>query len=187
MVIEYLTAILVFITAIYAWLTHEMVKTSKASVDAIREQSDAISRPYIVIEPYIRPNTPFLYLRIVNVGKTAAKNLSLNIDKDFFPFGERENLKNLPAFNSQIDSFAPNSELLFGLGQGWVVFGKNSDQTKTPNQFKITAKFEYSGKTVTEEYYVDLRPYEGTEGAKDPLVEELEKIRKEIVKSNSKF
>jgi len=36
MVIEYLTAILAFITAIYAYLTHRMTKASEASVVAMR-------------------------------------------------------------------------------------------------------------------------------------------------------
>lgn len=186
MIIEYLTAILVFVTAIYAWLTHEMVKASKASVDAVREQSEALTRPYIVIEPYIRPNTPFLYLRIANSGKTGAVNLSLSLDKDFYQFGKGENLKDLAAFKTKMDSFSPDSELLFGLGQGWVIFDENSDPEKTPNQFRVTAEYEYSGKQVKEEHFVDLRPFVGTEGAKDPVVEELEKIRKEFEKHNKK-
>ena len=37
MVIDYLTAILVFVTAIYAYLTHKMAKASEASVEAIRD------------------------------------------------------------------------------------------------------------------------------------------------------
>lgn len=38
MVIENLTAILAFITAIYAYLTYRMAKASEASVEAIRDQ-----------------------------------------------------------------------------------------------------------------------------------------------------
>lgn len=42
-----LTAVLVVITGIYAYLTHRMVKSSEASVRLMKEQADAISRPYV--------------------------------------------------------------------------------------------------------------------------------------------
>ena len=64
MIIEYLTAILALITAIYAYLTHRMAKASEASVDAMRDQSEAMLRPYITASPFIRPHTPILYLRV---------------------------------------------------------------------------------------------------------------------------
>jgi hypothetical protein len=183
MVIEYLTAILVFVTTIYVYLTHQLAKASEASVKAVTAQSEAMLRPYIIFEPFVRPNTPFMYLRIKNIGKTAAQNVSLTIDRDFFQFAEMDkNLKDAIAFNTVIDSFAPDSEILFGLGQGWVLFGDKADHNKTPNQFSISAKYSYSGKEVVERNYIDLRPFVGSEGAKDPVVEELEKIRKVIEK-----
>lgn len=77
MVIEYLTGILIFVTAIYVYLTHKMVEATESSVQAINEQSEALQRPYVVVEPFVRPNTPFLYLRIKNTGKTSAQDLTL--------------------------------------------------------------------------------------------------------------
>ena len=69
MVIDYLTAILAFITAIYAYLTHRMAKASEASVEAMRNQTEAMLRPYVTVAPFIRPHTPFLYLRVKNSGR----------------------------------------------------------------------------------------------------------------------
>src|SRR5687767_256223 len=107
--IEYLTAILVFVTAIYAYLTLRMAKASEASVEAIRAQSEATLRPYITIAPFIRPHTPFLYLRIANTGRTGASDLRLSIDRDFFKFGEQDrpdqNLRTMSAFATPIDTF----------------------------------------------------------------------------------
>jgi hypothetical protein len=182
MVIEYLTAILVFITAIYAYLTYRMAKASEASVEAVRDQSEAMLRPYITTAPFIRPHTPFLYLRVKNTGRIGAKNLRLTLDRDFFQFGEKDradmNLRTMSAFSTPIDSFPPGAELIFALGQGWVLFGESTQPDASPTQFNVTATYEFLGKRVEEANQIDLRPYIGTEGERDPVVEELERIRK---------
>lgn len=183
MIIDYLTGILVVITGIYAYLTYKMMQTSKESVKIALAQSEAMFRPYIVFEPFVRPNTPFIYLRIKNTGKTAAKNVTLKLDRDFYQFAEKDkNLRETTAFSSTFDSFAPDSEILFGLGQGWILFSETADKTITPTQFSISANYSYLEKEITEIHQIDLRPFVGSEGAKDPVVEELEKIRKTLEK-----
>lgn len=186
MVTEYLTAIFVFITALYAYLTYRMAKSSEASVEAMRDQSEAMLRPYITAAPFIRSNTPFLYLRVSNTGKMGAQNLRLAIDRDFFQFGEKDraekNIRTMSAFSTTIDSFPPGAELIFALCQGWVIFGENAQPDICPTQFNITATYEFLEKSVTEVNRIDLRPYTGTEGEHDPVVEELERIRKVIEK-----
>lgn len=181
MVIEYLTAILAFITAIYAYLTLRMAKASEASVTAMRDQSEAMSRPYVTVAPFIRPHTTLLYLRVSNIGKMAAQNLRLSLDRDFFPFGEvnrpERNLRTISAFSTPIDSFAPGMELIFALAQGFVIFGESAQPGACPTQFSVTATYEFLGKSVTEVNRIDLRPYIGSEGERDPVVEELERIR----------
>lgn len=181
MIIEYLTGILVFITAIYAYLTHRMAKASDASVEAIREQSEAMMRPYVTVAPFIRPNTQILYFRVKNTGRMGAQNLRLTIDRDFFQFGEKDranqNLRTMSAFSTPIDSFPPGADLIFALGQGWVIFGENASPDVCPMQFNVTATYEFFGKMAVEVNRIDLRPYIGTEGEHDPVVEELERIR----------
>ena len=186
MVIEYLTAILAFITAVYAYLTHRMAKASEASVEAMCAQTEAMSRPYVTVAPFIRAHTPFLYLRVRNAGKMGAQNLRLSLDRDFFQFGEKErpekNLRTMSAFSTPIDSLPPDTDLIFALGQGWVIFGENTGPDVCPTQFSITATYEFLGKKVTEANLIDLRPYIGTEGERDPIVEELERIREVMEK-----
>ena len=184
MIIEYLTAILAFITAIYAYLTYRMAKASEASVEAVRDQSEAMLRPYVTVAPFIRPHTPFLYLRVKNTGRMGAQNLRFTLDRDFFQFGEGnradKNLRIMSAFTTPIDSFPPGAELIFALGQGWVLFGDNAQPDVSPTQFNVVATYEFLGKKIEELNHVDLRPDIGTEGERDPLVEELERIRKVI-------
>ena len=188
LVLEYLTAILVFVTTIYAYLTHRMAKSSEASVQAVRDQSEALLRPYIEVTPYVRPNTTVLYLRIENTGKTGAQNVRLSIDRDFYQFGKKEdadyNLRTKAAFNQSIDSLGPRHKLTFALAQGFVIFGDGGGPEVTPQQFIVTASYEFAGKKVEEVHRIDLRPYIGTEGERDPLVEELEKLRQAVERQN---
>ncbi|MFE8073515.1 hypothetical protein QQM79_20900 [Marinobacteraceae bacterium S3BR75-40.1] len=181
-VIDYLTAILVFITAIYAYLTHRMAKASEASVNAMREQSEALIRPYVTVTPYVRPHTTILYLKIENTGKTAAEDLTLSLNKDFFQFGETDNseknLRTANAFTEVIESMPPGTKLHFALAQGFKIFGDEADENAAPQQFEITAKYKFGKKEYNERHRIDLRPYIGTEGERDPLVEEMERLRK---------
>ena len=185
-VIDVLTAILAFITGIYAWSTNRMAKAADASLQAVLTQSEAMSRPYVTVSPWIRPKALFFYLRISNTGRTAATNLRLTIDRDFYQWGSVSrsdgNLRTKTAFTQPIDSFAPGAELLFGLGQGPVLFGPDAKPDVTPVQFTVTATYEYFGKSVVEVSKIDLRPYLGTEGEPDPLIDELERIRDVIGK-----
>ena len=182
MTMEILTGILVAITGIYAFLTYKMTVTSEKSVQIMLEQTEAMSRPYIIIKPYVRPNTPFLYIKITNPGKTAAKNLKLKLDKKFLQFNESDkNLQLANAFQEPIQSFSPEQEVLFALGQGWLIFGDGNDDM--PQQFTIDSEYDLlDGKTVKESHIIDLKPFSQSEAAKDTIVEELEKIRKALEK-----
>jgi len=186
LVIEYLTAILVFVTAIYAYLTHKMARASEASVQAVRDQTEAMLRPYVEVTPYVRPHTTLLYLRVENTGRTGAQNVRLMMDRDFYQFGEsrsaEHNLRTKAAFTQPIDSLGPGHKLVFALAQGFVIFGDGGSAGATPQQFNITAAYEFGGKKVEETHRIDLRPYIGSEGERNPIVEELEKIRQVLEK-----
>lgn len=61
MTMEILTAILVIITGIYAFLTYKMSRISERTAQIMNEQTEAMSRPYIIIQPMVRPHSQFLY------------------------------------------------------------------------------------------------------------------------------
>ena len=54
----------------------------------------------------------------------------------------------------------------------------DADPNVVPQQFTITATYSFGSKEFTEPNRIDLRPYIGSEGELDPVVEELEKLRK---------
>ena len=88
----------------------------------------------------------------------------------------------MSAFVAPIDSLAPGNQLIFALGQGWVILGENARPDITPSQFNVTATYQFLGKRIEEINRIDLRPYIGSEGERDPVVEELERIRQAIEK-----
>ena len=183
--IEILTAILVIITAFYAWVTFRILKANEGVLKEMHEQQEALNRPYISISPVIYPDNPCFFLRIKNTGKTAAQNLKLRMDKDFYKFGQagsQNNLRNLRAFKETIESYAPETEMLFYLAQSFVVFKEKADNEKTPDNFTIIAEYEYFRKKVVEKFIVDLRPFLDSAMPQDPLVQKFGELNKIIEK-----
>jgi hypothetical protein len=181
--LDFLTAALVLITAVYCFITYKILRANEAAVAAMREQSEALVRPYIAVAPYVPPKGWIFFLRIQNVGKTAARNLRLEIDRDFFRFGqvnENDNLRNFNAFKFPAASFPPGSDLLFHLATGPDLFGENADDAVTPATFNVTASYEALGRIVTETTYVDLRPYAESSPPPDSLIDKLDEIKKAI-------
>jgi hypothetical protein len=131
--IGWLTAILAFITAIYAWLTYKILQV-------MRKQSEDLTRPYITIQPYIIPNKHNIYLKIHNTGKTAAENLKL------------VSSKNIGFLEKNIAGFPPGMELVFHVC--------SLGDTKDFDHVSITATYESNNKKLTEETIVDLTPYD---------------------------
>lgn len=166
-----LTTVLVIITGYYAWVTRKIleanersVSASQEAVKAMREQTEAVYRPYITIKHRLTSNA-LLDLVIENTGETNAVNLKLEIDKDYYQAAtnnEEYNLANLYAFNNVIETFPPGAKLAFSLGAGLIIRSQNTDQSQTPLDFKISATYSFGGKTVTETTTVDLHPYART-------------------------
>ncbi len=182
---EVLTAILVIITAFYAWVTFRILKANESVIQEMKNQQEALFRPYISISPVVYTENPIFFLKIQNTGKTTADNLRLIIDKDFYQFGEKRserNIRNFSAFSTKIDSFVPSAQMLFYLAQGFVIFGNDAKEENTPSVFTITAKYEFLGKEVHEQTVIDLRPYLNSAIPHDPIVSKLKDIKESIDK-----
>lgn len=188
--IEILTALLVVITGFYAWVTYRILKANERVVEAMREQSEAAFRPYVTVTPFVEPDNPNFYLRIANLGKTAATDLRLTIDRSFFKFGRRsegDDLASFAAFNQPIDSFPPDSEIVFGLAQSFVVFADGADPTTCPTTFTVTANYKFGQKQVEERHIIDLRPYKQADVPQDPVIRKLKAINESIGKLTEAF
>jgi hypothetical protein len=181
--IEFLTAALVLITAIYAGITFLILRANEKVVAVMREQALATSRPYVVVIPFLELDNPIFYLRIANTERTATTNLRLIIDKSFQQFGEQgeeHDLSTFIAFNQTIDSFSPGAEIIFPLAQGAKVFSQAKGQCELPRTFSITAEYDFAGQHVAEINQIDLRPYLKAGIPQDAYVRKLESIRKSL-------
>lgn len=187
--IELLTAILVAVTGFYAWATFRILKANENVVEVMKQQNDVLFRPYITVNTLVHPKHPLIYLKITNTGKTPAKNVRLEIDKSFYQFGmgrEENNIAKFHAFQNPIECLPPGTSLFFDLAQGFVIFGKEGSPDKTPTTFSIKATYSYADKTVEELTQIDLNPYQNSRNEPNPILEELEQIRKAIEGLNKK-
>jgi hypothetical protein len=171
-IISFLTLI---ITGVYAYLTYRIVQASK-------EQTESVFRPYIVITHRLSSET-LIRLYIKNTGKTNACNLRLQIDRDFRQLdrkGEEQNIAKNFAFNNVIETFPPGSELKFALMPTVALYSDTSEKYPQPFIFTITATYSYADKTVTEKTTIDLRPYKNTSLPDYSVEDKLEALTKEI-------
>ncbi len=178
------TFLLVVVTGIYTHINHK-------AVGVMRDQLDASLRPYIVASTFVVPGNRMLCLKISNTGKTHAKGLHLKLDRPFHRYGEngapKDNIEDAYAFQNEIETFPPGSELLFYLGYAAHLFDNRIDRNLTPFQFAITATYNYSGKKVSEKNTIDIETYKGTQlWPKEALIKAIEGIAAAIGKDNTK-
>jgi hypothetical protein len=194
--IELLTGALVIITAIYAWITYRIMRANERTVQVVRDQNEAALRPYVDIGVVTPPNSHMFMLRIANTGRTGARNVRLELDRDFFQYGKKDgtNLRKTTAFTQPIEQLPPGSEIRFGLAFGPQLVGDKIDETATPPVFSISATYSYGTNTVTEKTTLDVRPYRDAMRLSDPIAtelsgmreKELARIASELAKLNSR-
>jgi len=185
---DWLTLALVLITAFYAWATFRILKANESVVDAMRQQTAAQTRPYVVVASSVRTGTTLVCLEIQNTGKSPALNLHLKLDRDFYPHAEpreHENIARLPAFSQKIESLAPGARLIFILGVGGTIFASGVDEKLCPKVFGVKATYSFAGTEYEEDTTVDVRPMLHSSVAQDPVATELERLRQSIEKLGS--
>jgi hypothetical protein len=185
--IDILTALLVVITGFYAWVTFRILRANEAVVQAMRDQLEAQSRPYVHPSLFIVPGTNIFGLRVKNTGKTAASNLRLSIDKDFFLLAKKEdaqNLRKMNAFSKPIASFPPDAEIEFWVAQSPHIFDADADQAIVPHVFTVQSDYDFFEKSVSEKTTLDFHPFLNTNIPHSEVVNELAKIRKLLEKWN---
>jgi hypothetical protein len=184
---EYLTFFLVIITGIYAFFTYQILKANQNSVLAMQAQSEASYRPYVTARISMQVGEPFFYLNIENIGKTAAKNLKLSLNKDFYQRGEKtdkNNIKNFPLFNDLISEFTASTHFFYPLVSSVDLLSNTFDENLVPKKFSIIAEYSYSNnKCVKEVFTFDLSVYQDCIALKDSLVTAINGVSTAIAKT----
>lgn len=183
-----LTFILILVTIVYVVVTSRILKANHQAVKIMGEQLEASFRPYIVPSTFVIPGNMMICLKISNTGKMAAENVKLELDRDFYQYGETDdkyNIKTAYAFKNTIETFVPGMELLFYLGMGFQIFKNETDPKFTPSEFQITAMYSYPGRKVSEKTVINLEAYRKTSlPPQEATVTQLKEIVKAIDKLN---
>lgn len=181
--ITILSAVLVAITGVYVYLTYRMAKASETASKLMKEQADAITRPYVSISLVKRHNNPHIFLRIENTGQTTARDMTLNFGPEIGGVKEIEEIKKILGsylFTKTLASFPPHSPVFFLLGFGASLSCDNKNASKTP--LSIIAKYSSGHQTFTETSWLDVNQYDGSALDTNPIVSALGHIKEEIAK-----
>lgn len=65
MTIEILTGLLVFLTGYYAITTHRILRANEKAVKAVKEQNEALTRPYVHATLSFLSDLPLYVLKIM--------------------------------------------------------------------------------------------------------------------------
>ncbi|WP_332747902.1 hypothetical protein [Hydrogenophaga sp.] len=182
---DWLTFALVAITGFYAWATFRILRANELVVEAMREQTEALLRPYVIATTTVRTGTTLVCLEIQNTGKSPALNVRLKMDRDFYPHAENrehENIAKLPAFSQPIESFAPGARLVFLLGVGGTIFAPGVDEALCPRVFHVQAEYDYGGRTYSEDNIIDTRPMLHSSVVQHPVATEIDRLRQSLEK-----
>ncbi len=182
---EWLTLALVVITGVYAWATFRILRANEGVVAAMREQAEAQLRPYVTASISARTGTTLLCLEIQNSGRSPAVDLSLRMDRDFYPHAERrehENIAKLSAFTQPIESLSPGARLVFILGVGGTIFGTKANEALCPKVFGVHATYSFAGRSYSEHTTLDIRPMLHSSVVHDPVAEEVKHLREMLEK-----
>ena len=178
-----LTAILVVITGIYAYLTYRMAQSSAKSVAIMDRQVDAISRPYVSVGPMKKAQWPWIYLKIENTGQTEAKNLRLQIDatpETLETLNSGMDVTSAHAFNHPLSSFAPGAKLFYLLGSGDSLESDGSGDAKLSPTFTVTATYTFGTTEVSETTTVDVNQFRNTVLETDQIVRAIDDLKNKV-------
>lgn len=165
-----------------------VVRSSNRQMALISDQFSEVTRPFVIARLTTRAGTVFV-LEIENTGQTPATDLTLEINKDFFQFGESRNIRDFPAFNRTVPHFAPREKLIFDLSQGFNMSNFHDGVDRTPRQFTVKVKYCGQGKAYNESYEIDVEHYFSTLAAKNPQdhLEDISRHLKKISETKSQL
>jgi hypothetical protein len=155
----------------------------------MKKEREELRRPYIQIREYVYMNALERIL-IKNVGKTAAKSVRFELDRDIFQFGDlQRNIKALSIFENGVEYFPPEMEYHINIAEYQRFFEETRNEYSPPLEFKIICTYFYDSfsllkkrKMVREETIIDITSTFKTNFAPNPIAEEIQELRKTIEK-----
>ena len=179
------TVVLALITAVYAFATFLILRANVAAVKAMREQTEALLRPYVSVEVSARPGTTLMQLIVRNSGRSAADGLLMSIDRPLHQQLEsrKKNLQDLPLFAGKVPmALAAGAELQHLIGIGHKLFNETGVHGM-PESFVVSAHYSFGGRTYDEKHSIDVRPLIHTSVMHDPIATAITDSTEKLVKT----
>jgi hypothetical protein len=144
-----LTVGLLVATCIYAWLTRKLVIASE-------KQLSELTRPRLLVTVTAKDGGRWLALKIENTGLSTATNLLLSIDRPVFQDHTGKNIQELPFFSGKNLTLSPGIATSYVLGTSRMWLDNNTDRTRHPSQFSISASYNFSDREFEDSFYLDI-------------------------------
>jgi|SRR5438132_1642101 len=170
-----LTAVLVVITGVYAYLTFQILQTNRAAVAAMREQIAASLRPYVSFD-LVPFGSVLIEAHLHNTGRTAAHNVRVTTKPQLRRVlrGESSPAK----LTENVTALLPPSAEVVEFIAGWPDFKKwHAEQ-----QFSGAVSYSDStGHLYDEPFRIDLSVREGmSHVGRADMAEELKNISEHL-------
>jgi hypothetical protein len=170
---------------VYVWKTWQMasytknsVSTSEKMIEEMKKTRDLETAPYVI--PFININHHMMYFGIKNIGKTVAKNITLQIEPELKSHILGDKAGNLPLIKNGISSLPPGHEI----GTLFDVSHRYLNETDSPKKYFVRIMFIGGLSEEQREYeqildlsvYYDLIPNE--DKRLSDIVNELQNLSK---------
>ncbi|MFQ3594962.1 MAG: hypothetical protein SNJ63_02475 [Sphingomonadaceae bacterium] len=144
--------VLVAITGFYAFWNYKKTRL-------VESQVENDTRPFVLCSLVFRQAGGMLNLSIENVGKRAAKNLSLRLSHPVYICHSGDDLRSFPPFQDKLLGLAPGQRFEYSIGIP-SVYIESVDSGKNPGEFSITVTyFSNIGKKYVEEFFMSFAPF----------------------------
>lgn len=167
---EILTAFLLLVTAVYAYITYRILQANEKAVQHMKMQTVAISRPYVSID--VITHGPLISLFARNDGKSSAHAVSMTVSPALHSY-HRETAHPSRIVEAGIAFMPPGKEIEEFLGGWHEIESENSS-------LKYTGVIKYSdseGTQYEEPFTIDLMLRKGLSYIRHDTVEkELQNI-----------
>ena len=180
---EFLTSILVVLTAIYVWLTYRIASANKKAVAAMQDQVQASVRPYVYfdLDPW---SNVIIEAKLRNSGATAAHNISVRTEPELrspYPSGQDPKI-NLTAHKTSL--LVPGREIVEFVGTWPEIKAYAPDLVFTG----VVAYEDHAGLKYEERFRIDLSARSGMAHIGHPEIgSELQKISETLSKISECF
>lgn len=163
---------------VLAILTLKYVNITKRTLNEMEITREESSRPYVIVD-YEVDEKRFVHLYIENLGTTAAKKITIEMDSDVV-LKNGKKAKDL-IFDREIKYLVPNQRISTVLFPTWEIPEINGEYAER----KVLIKYYNSDskKKYTDEYFISLKPYKHNLYFKKVTTEDIVKSLNDINKS----